>query len=189
MTIPQLIPNEAAGNICIVNNIHGPAHTVCTACASGTDAIGYALDQIRAGRVDVALAGGTESAINGFTNLSFGVLQALSSKWADNPSKASRPFDKDRDGFVMGEGSTILILEEYEHAKARGAKIYAEVAETLNINKPRVERAIRHAITTILNKPYGLEHLETIFGCKTLRDNLTTGQFLNLCVETLKHFV
>ncbi len=128
MTIPELIPNEAAGNICIVNHIHGPAHTICTACASGTDAIGYALDQIRAGRVDVALAGGSESAINGFTNLSFGVLQALSTKWADNPEKASRPFDKDRDGFVMGEGSTILILEDYEHAKARGAKIYAEVA-------------------------------------------------------------
>ncbi|MGI5058427.1 beta-ketoacyl-ACP synthase II [Treponema pectinovorum] len=128
MTIPELIPNEAAGNIAIVYNIHGPAHTICTACASGTDAIGNALDQIRSGRVDVALTGGTESAINGFTNLSFGVLQALSSKWEAEPTRASRPFDKDRDGFVMGEGSTILILEEYEHAKARGAKIYAEVA-------------------------------------------------------------
>lgn len=128
MTVPELIPNEAAGNICIVNHIHGPAHTICTACASGTDAIGHALDQIRSGRVDVALAGGTESAVNGFTNISFGVLQALSSKWVDDPAKASRPFDKDRDGFVMGEGATILILEEYEHAKARGAKIYAEVA-------------------------------------------------------------
>lgn len=128
MTVPELIPNEAAGNICIVNHIHGPAHTICTACASGTDAIGHALDQIRSGRVDVALAGGTESAVNGFTNISFGVLQALSSKWVDDPTKASRPFDKDRDGFVMGEGATILILEEYEHAKARGAKIYAEVA-------------------------------------------------------------
>lgn len=128
MTIPELIPNEAAGNIAIVYNIHGPAHTICTACASGTDAIGNALDQIRSGRIDVALTGGTESAINGFTNLSFGVLQALSSKWEAEPTRASRPFDKDRDGFVMGEGSTILILEEYEHAKARGAKIYAEVA-------------------------------------------------------------
>lgn len=128
MTIPELIPNEAAGNISIVHNIHGPAHTISTACASGTDAIGAALDQIRSGRIDVALTGGTESAINGFTNLSFGVLQALSSKWEAEPTKASRPFDKDRDGFVMGEGSTILILEEYEHAKARGAKIYAEVA-------------------------------------------------------------
>lgn len=128
MTIPELIPNEAAGNISIVHNIHGPAHTISTACASGTDAIGAALDQIRSGRIDVALTGGTESAINGFTNLSFSVLQALSSKWEAEPTKASRPFDKDRDGFVMGEGSTILILEEYEHAKARGAKIYAEVA-------------------------------------------------------------
>ena len=128
MTIPELIPNEAAGNISIVFGIHGPAHTVATACASGTDAIGNALDQVRSGRLDVCLAGGSESAMNGFTNISFGVLQALSTKWADDPTKASRPFDKDRDGFVIGEGSTILVLEEYEHAKARGAKIYAEVA-------------------------------------------------------------
>ena len=128
LTIPEIISNEAAGNVCIVHNIHGPAHTICTACASGTDAIGTAFDQIRSGRLDVILAGGSESATNGFTNVSFGVLQALSSKWADDPTKASRPFDKDRDGFIMGEGATILVLEEYEHAKARGAKIYVEVA-------------------------------------------------------------
>lgn len=89
LTIPEIISNEAAGNICIVNNIHGPAHTVCTACASGTDAIGTAFDQVRNGRLDVVLAGGTESAINGFTNLSFSVLQALSSKYADDPDRKS----------------------------------------------------------------------------------------------------
>ena len=128
MTVPELIPNEGAGNISMTFGIHGATHTVATACASGTDAIGDALDIIRSGRYDVVLAGGAESTQNGFANLGFGVLQALSSKWADDPSKASRPFDKQRDGFVMGEGGTILILEEYEHAKARGAKIYAEVA-------------------------------------------------------------
>jgi 3-oxoacyl-[acyl-carrier-protein] synthase II len=128
MTIPELIPNEGAANISIKFGIHGPAHTISTACASGSDALGQALDYIRAGRSDVVLAGGAESTQNGFANLGFTVLQALSSKWADNPEKACRPFDKQRDGFVMGEGATILILEEYEHAKKRGAKIYAELA-------------------------------------------------------------
>lgn len=128
MTIPELIPNEAAANISMTFGIHGATHTIATACASGTDAIGDALDSIRCGRNDVVLAGGAESTQNGFSNLGFAVLQALSSKWADDPTKSSRPFDKQRDGFVMGEGSTILVLEEYEHAKARGAKIYAEVA-------------------------------------------------------------
>lgn len=128
MTIPLLIPNEASANISMAFGLHGATHTIATACASGTDAIGDALDNIRCGRSDVVLAGGAESTMNGFGNLGFNVLQALSTKWADAPSKASRPFDKQRDGFVMGEGGTILVLEEYEHAKSRGAKIYAELA-------------------------------------------------------------
>ncbi len=128
MTIPELIPNEGAGNISMAFGLHGASHTVATACASGTDAIGNALDQIRLGRYDVILAGGAESTQCGYANLGFTMLHALSSKWADDPTKASRPFDKQRDGFIMGEGATILVLEEYEHAKARGAKIYAEVA-------------------------------------------------------------
>lgn len=128
MTIPELIPNEGAGNISIAFGLHGAAHTVATACASGTDAIGNAFDQVRAGRYNVILAGGAESTQCGYANLGFQMLHALSSKWADAPEKASRPFDKQRDGFIMGEGSTILVLEEYEHAKARGAKIYAELA-------------------------------------------------------------
>ena len=128
MTIPQLIPNEASGNIAIAFGIHGPCHTIATACSSGTDALGDALDLIRSGRRDVCLAGGAESAINGFTIDSFAALQALSRARVDDPTKACRPFDKDRDGFVMSEGSGVLVLEEYEHAKARGAKIYAELA-------------------------------------------------------------
>lgn len=92
---------------------------------------------------------------------------------------------------LKGYEYTVIAIQKMIEKKGdiKVCEIYAEVAETLNINKPRVERAIRHAITTILNKPYGFEHLETIFGCKILRDNLTIGQFLNLCVETLKHFV
>ncbi|HBB43659.1 MAG TPA: beta-ketoacyl-[acyl-carrier-protein] synthase II [Treponema sp.] len=128
MTVPMLIPNEGAANISIAFGIHGPTHTIATACASGTDAIGDALDNIRLGRCDVILAGGAECTQNGFANIGFTKLQALSSKWVDCPEKSSRPFDKQRDGFVMGEGGTILVLEEYEHAKARGAHIYAEVA-------------------------------------------------------------
>lgn len=128
MTIPELIPNEAGGNIAIQFGIHGANHTVSTACSSGTDALGDAFDMVRSGRMDVCLAGGSESTINGFAIVAFEVLHALSTSFADNPTAASRPFDKKREGFVMGEGSAILVLEEYEHAKARGAKIYAEIA-------------------------------------------------------------
>jgi beta-ketoacyl-acyl-carrier-protein synthase II len=128
MAIPELIPNEACGNICMEFGIHGPAHTVTTACSSGTDAIGDALDFLRTGRRDVCLAGGAESTINGFGIAAFEVLHALSTSFADNPTAASRPFDKKREGFVMGEGSAIFVLEEYEHAKKRGARIYAELA-------------------------------------------------------------
>ena len=128
MTIPELIPNEACGNISMAFGIHGPAHTVTTACASGSDALGDALDFIRSGRRDICLAGGAESTINGFGIAGFEVLHALSTSFADNPAAASRPFDKKREGFVMGEGSAVFVLEEYEHAKKRGAKIYAELA-------------------------------------------------------------
>ena len=128
MTIPQLIPNEASGNIAIAFGIHGPCHTIAPACSSGTDALGDALDLIRSGRRDVCIAGGTESTLTGYCVDSFAALQALSRARVDDPTKACRPFDKDRDGFVMSEGSGILILEEYEHAKKRGAKIYAELA-------------------------------------------------------------
>lgn len=128
MTIPKLIPNEAAGNISMMYGIQGTSFTLATACASGTDALGLALDQIRSGRCDVCIAGGSESTITGFGIASFQILHTLPTNYNENPEKASRPFDKDRSGFVMGEGAGILILEEYEHAKARGAKIYAEFA-------------------------------------------------------------
>lgn len=126
MTIPELIPNEAGGNICMQFHLHGPTFAVSTACSSGTDALGTAFDMVRNGRMDICLAGGAESTINGYAVVAFEVLHALSSGFED-PTKASRPFDKKRNGFVMGEGSAILVLEEYEHAKARGAKIYAEI--------------------------------------------------------------
>ena len=128
LTTPLMISNEAAANVNIYYGFQGLSWTINTACASGTDSLGLASDLIRSGRADVMLAGGTEAAITEFSIATFVKLQALASKFNDNPEKASRPFDRDRDGFVMAEGSAMFILEEYEHAKARGAKIYAEVA-------------------------------------------------------------
>jgi len=128
LTTPMMISNEAAANISIFYGLQGFSWTLGTACASGTDALGLAADLIRAGRCDLCISGGTEAAITEFSIASFESLQALASKFNDNPQKASRPFDRDRCGFVLSEGSAMFILEEYEHAKARGAKIYAELA-------------------------------------------------------------
>ena len=128
MAIPQLIPNEVGGNIAINFGLHGPVQSIATACSSGTDALGVAFEMVRSGRLDTCLTGGTEAAICQFGIVSFEVLHALSTGFDEDPTKASRPFDKNRNGFVMGEGSGMLMFEEYEHAKARGAKIYAEVA-------------------------------------------------------------
>ena len=128
LTVPLMIPNEAAGNISMLFGIKGMAYTQVTACTSGADALGQALDLIRLGRCDVAVAGGTEAAIVPFSVAAFQMLKALSTKRCDTPEKASRPFDADRDGFVMGEGSGILVLESDEHAKSRGAQVIAEFA-------------------------------------------------------------
>ena len=128
MTAPLVLNNEAAAGVAMHFGIHGPAWTLSTACASGTDSLGLALDMIRLGRMDVCIAGGTDANITGFNIGCYQALSALTNKFNDNPKAASRPFDKDRSGFVMGEGAAVLILEEYEHAKTRGAHIYAEVA-------------------------------------------------------------
>jgi len=128
LTIPMMITNEGAGNVSMMYGIQGPSWTLATACASGTDALGAALDLVRSGRVDVCVSGGTEAAITGFGIGSFTILQTLATSFNDRPEKASRPFDRDREGFIMGEGSGVLILEELEHALARGARIYAEFA-------------------------------------------------------------
>ncbi|NQT60553.1 MAG: beta-ketoacyl-ACP synthase II [Bacteroidetes bacterium] len=128
MTIPKLIGNEAAGNIAIKYGILGPCNTIVTACASGTDAIGAGYQAIKHGVVDAVVTGGTEAAITALAVGGFCRIQALSTEYNDRPQEACRPFDKDRDGFVLGEGAGILIMEDLEHAKARGAKIYGELA-------------------------------------------------------------
>jgi 3-oxoacyl-[acyl-carrier-protein] synthase II len=128
LTIPLMIPNEASANIAMLFGLQGPAFTQVTACASGTDALGQALDLIRSGRCDTMVSGGTEACVVPFGVGGFQMLKALSTKRCDAPETASRPFDADRDGFVLGEGAGILILESEEHAKKRGAKILAEFA-------------------------------------------------------------
>ncbi|MDR2103411.1 MAG: beta-ketoacyl-ACP synthase II [Treponema sp.] len=128
LTVPLMIGNEAAGNISILFGIRGPAFTQVTACASGTDALGQALDLIRSGRCDAVISGGTESCIVPFAVGGFIMLKTLSTKWEAEPEKASRPFDADRDGFVLGEAAGVLILESEEHAKNRGAAVLAEFA-------------------------------------------------------------
>ena len=128
MSVPKLISNEAPGNVAMLTGAQGPCYSLLTACSAGTDAISDASRWIKDGVCDVMISGGTEAAVTILGIGGFCVLKAVTTKYNDEPQKASRPFDKDRSGFVMGEGAGVLILEEYEHAKRRGAKIYAELA-------------------------------------------------------------
>ena len=124
--IPMIIPNMAAGQVAILFGAKGPNLAVCTACAAGNHAIGEAYRMIKKGLIDIAICGGTESLITPLTVAGFSVMKALSTR-NDEPEKASRPFDAKRDGFVIAEGSGILVLEELTHAQKRGAKVYAEL--------------------------------------------------------------
>ena len=125
-TVPMLMPNGPAANVGLELHAKAGVHTPVSACASGAEAIGYALEMIRNNRADVVVSGGVEAAIHQLPMAGFAAMKALSTR-NDAPERASRPYDADRDGFVLGEGGGVLVLEEYEHAKARGAKIYCEL--------------------------------------------------------------
>ena len=169
MTVPMLMPNAAAGNLSLHFNARAFARTVASACASSTESIVNAVQHIRDGLADVVIAGGTESAIHPITIASFASMQALS-KRNDSPETASRPASIDRDGFVMGEGAGVLILETEEHAKARGAKIYAYAvgggvtADSYHItaNDPEgagASRAVRAALEQADASPDDVAHI------------------------------
>ncbi|MCW2945311.1 MAG: 3-oxoacyl-(acyl-carrier-protein) synthase 2 [Actinoallomurus sp.] len=125
--VPMLMPNGSVGWISIEFGAKAGAHALASACASGAEAIGYGIDMIRAGRADIVIAGGTEAAIHQLNVAAFSSMRAMSTR-NDEPERASRPYDKGRDGFVLGEGSGIVILESEEHARARGARIYGIAA-------------------------------------------------------------
>ncbi|HET8927687.1 MAG TPA: beta-ketoacyl-[acyl-carrier-protein] synthase family protein [Microbacterium sp.] len=169
MTVPMLMPNAAAGNLSLHFGAQAYARTVASACASSTESIINALEHIRAGYADVVIAGGTESAIHPITLAAFSSMQALSRR-NDSPETASRPGSIDRDGFVMGEGAGALILETEEHARARGAKIYAAVvgggvtADSYHItaNDPEgrgAARAVRMALKMADASPEDVTHI------------------------------
>jgi 3-oxoacyl-[acyl-carrier-protein] synthase II len=125
-TVPMLMPNGPAANVGLELQAKAGVHTPVSACASGAEAIGYAFEMIKNNRADIIVTGGVEAAIHQLPMAGFAAMKALSTR-NDAPTRASRPYDIDRDGFVLGEGGGILVIEEYEHAKARGAKIYCEI--------------------------------------------------------------
>jgi len=157
--IPASLINLVSGHVSIKYGFTGPNHSVVTACATGAHAIGDAARMIRLGDADVMIAGGAEAAVCRIGIAGFAAARALSTNFNDSPEKASRPWDKDRDGFVMGEGAGILVLEELEHAKKRGAKIYAELVgyglsgDAYHVTAPHPEgrggyNAMRNALTS-----------------------------------------
>jgi len=169
LAIPMLMPNSAAANIGLAVGARAGVHTPVSACASGNEGIALAVDMIRLNRADVVLAGGTEACVHALPMAAFGSMMALSRR-NDDPQAASRPWDVDRDGFVLGEGAGILVLEAAEHARARGARVYAEVAgagitaDSHDIAQPDptgmgATRAMRRALEESDLEPSSVAHI------------------------------
>ncbi|MEM6385761.1 MAG: beta-ketoacyl-ACP synthase II [Pseudomonadota bacterium] len=183
--IPSALINLISGQVSIRFGFKGPNHAVVTACSTGAHAIGDASRLIMLGDADVMIAGGAESPICEIGVAGFNACKALSTKSGDEPAKASRPYDADRDGFVMGEGAGVVVLEEYEHAKARGAKIYAEVlgyglsGDAYHITAPSEdgeggERAMRNALRNA-GLSGGDVHYINAHGTSTMADTIELG--------------
>ncbi|MEU6080974.1 beta-ketoacyl-ACP synthase II [Streptomyces sp. NPDC047108] len=168
-TVPMLMPNSPAANVGLEVGARAGVHTPVSACASGAEAIGYAIEMIRTGRADVVVAGGTEAAVHPLPIAAFGNMMAMS-KNNDDPEGASRPYDEGRDGFVLGEGAGVVVLESAEHAAKRGARVYAEAlgqgisADAHHITQPEPSgNGIAHALQNLLDgtdlKPSEIAHI------------------------------
>jgi 3-oxoacyl-[acyl-carrier-protein] synthase II len=168
-TVPMLMPNSPSANVGLAVNARAGVHTPVSACASGAEAIGYAIEMIRSGRADVVVAGGTEAAIHPLPIAAFANMMAMS-KNNDDPQGASRPYDKGRDGFVLGEGAGVVVLESAEHAERRGAKVYCEAlgqglsADSHHIAQPEptgrgISAALEHLLAATGLNPAEIAHL------------------------------
>ncbi|MEV4433229.1 beta-ketoacyl-ACP synthase II [Streptomyces sp. NPDC049585] len=168
-TVPMLMPNSPSANVGLEVNARAGVHTPVSACASGAEAIGYAYEMIRSGRADIVVAGGTEAAIHPLPVAAFASMMAMS-KNNEEPTKASRPYDKARDGFVLGEGAGVVVLESAEHAARRGARVYCEVlgqglsADSHHIAQPEptgrgIAAALQNLLDTTDLKPAEVVHL------------------------------
>jgi len=193
MTIPKLISNEGPGNVAIALNCQGPCYAITTACSSATDAIGNAYRMIQHDQADVVITGGVEACITRLGVMGFCVIHALTTDYNDRPTEGSRPFDKDRSGFVIGEGGGVLTVESLEHAQARGAKIYAEIignamtCDAQHLTAPHTEgrgaiQAMKmvlreagiepsdvdyinaHGTSTPINDPFETKAIQNVFG-------------------------
>jgi 3-oxoacyl-[acyl-carrier-protein] synthase II len=189
---PMMMPNAGAGEVAIRYGLHGPALSLASACATGSNTIGEGADYIRRGRAEVMICGGGESVVHPLTLAAFANMGAVSQR-NEEPERASRPFDADRDGFVMGEGAGVLILESLEHAQQRGARIYAELAgygassdafhitapdedgtgaalsmqaalEDASLQPAEIDYINAHGTSTPLNDPIETRAIHTVFG-------------------------